>query len=268
MFSSSAVFIRWAAPLDPITISAARMTLGSLTVVVISLVLQRTWRPPPRSDVLRYVLYGLVAAVHFAFFVSSLAFTSIAHALSITYTAPIWVTVFGCLLTQECFPRHKWPAMAATIIGIGIMTGFEPVLDGRMLLGDLLALGSAISFGFYSVIGRSERSRASLFTYTATVYGVAGLWLMIPGWLAYEPGTLSWQAGLAVLGSSVLSLGFGHTLYNAALRKLHPTVVNVIAAQEVTGGVLLGVVFLGEIPGPVAIIGSFIAMGGVIRTLA
>jgi len=267
MFSTSSVLIRWAAPLNPLTITAGRMSLGSLAVIAVSLALKRTWQPPPRRDWPRYLLYGLIAAGHFAFYIASLAYTTIAHSLSITYTAPIWVTLFARLFLGEPFPRRKWPGVLISIIGIGVLTGFEPSMDRRMWVGDLLALGAAICFGLYSVVGRSQREKAPLLTYTAAVYGVAGLWMAVPGWLAYQPGSLTWPAGLAVLGGSILPLGIGHTLYNAALRRLHPTVVNVLATQEVLGGILLGVVLLGEVPGPSAAVGSIVAVGGVIWTL-
>ncbi len=266
-FSSSPIFVRWAAPLDALTITAGRMLFGSLAVILVSLGVRRTWQPPPREDLPRYLLYGLIAAAHFSFYIASLTLTTIAHALSITYTAPVWVTLFARALLGEPFPRRKWPGVALTVIGIGILTGFEPTLDRRMILGDLLALGGAICFGLYSIAGRSQRDRVPLFTYAATVYGIAALWMLVPAWTAYRPGTLSTTAGLAVLGAAVFPLGIGHTLYNAALRRLHPTVVNVIATQEVTGGVLLGVLLLGEIPSPGTLIGSIVALAGVIWTL-
>lgn len=267
MFSSSPIFVRWAAPLNPLTITAGRMLFGSLAVILISVGLRRTWRPPPRDDVPRYVLYGLIAAGHFGFYIGSVSLTTIAHALSITYTAPIWVTLFAWALLGEPFPLRKWPGVVLTVIGIAILTGFEPTLDRRMIIGDLLALGGAICFGLYSVAGRSQRGKASLFTYAATVYGIAALWMIVPAWLAYRPGTLSGTAALAVLGAAVFPLGIGHTLYNAALRRLHPTIVNVIATQEVTGGVLLAALLLGEIPSPGTLIGSAVALAGVIWTL-
>lgn len=267
MFSTSAVLVRWAAPLNPLSITAARMFLGSLAVVAISLALRKNWRPPPRADWPRYLLYGLAAAAHFGFYIASLSFTSIAHSLSITYTAPIWVTVFSRFILGEPFPRRKWPGIAIVVVGIGVMTGFEPTLDGRMIVGDLLAFGSAISFGLYSVAGRARRGETPLFTYAATVYGCAALWLALPGWMAYQSGTLTWRASLAVLVASIFPLGIGHTLYNAALRRLHPTIVNVIATQEVTGGILLGALLLGEIPGRSTIVGSVVALSGVIWTL-
>ncbi len=267
MFSTSSIFVRWAAPLNPLTITAGRMLFSSLTVVVISLALRRNWRPPPPADRRRYWLYGLIAAAHFGFYNASLFFTTIAHALSITYTAPIWVTLFSSLVLKEPFPKRKWPGMAIAVAGIAILAGFEPTLDGRMVVGDLLALGSAICFGLYSVAGRRERGKAPLFTYAASVYGIAALWMLVPGWLAYRPGTLTWQSFLAVLGASIVPLGIGHTLYNAALRRLHPTIVNVMATQEVTGGVLLGMMLLNEFPGWTTLAGALVALLGVIWTL-
>jgi drug/metabolite transporter (DMT)-like permease len=266
-FSSSPIFVRWAAPLDALTITAGRMLFGSLAVILISLGARQVWRPPPRDDLPRYLLYGLIAAAHFGFYIGAVTLTTIAHALSITYTAPIWVTLFAWVVLGEPFPRRKWPGVVLTVIGIGILTGFEPTLERRMILGDLLALGGAICFGLYSVAGRSQRGKVPLFTYAATVYGIAAVWLMIPAWLAYRPGTLGGTAVLAVLGAGVFPLGIGHTLYNAALRRLHPTIVNVIATQEVTGGVLLGVLLLGEIPSASTLIGSAVALAGVIWTL-
>jgi drug/metabolite transporter (DMT)-like permease len=58
-------------------------------------------------------------------------------------------------------------------------------------------------------------------------------------------------------------LGIGHTLYNAALRRLHPTIVNLVATQEVTGGVILALLLLGEAPSLNAIVGAAITLIGI-----
>ncbi len=59
-----------------------------------------------------------------------------------------------------------------------------------MLLGDLLALVSAITFGLYSVAGRSQRERYGLFTYTGTVYALGALWALPAALLNITPGRL------------------------------------------------------------------------------
>ncbi len=72
---------------------------------------------------------------------------------------------------------------------------------------------------------------------------------------------------LALLLAGLVPLGFGHTLYNAALRRTHATVVNLIATQEVTGGIILGAIFFSQIPQPNEIAGALIALLGIALVL-
>jgi len=62
-------------------------------------------------------------------------------------------------------------------------------------------------------------------------------------------------------------LALGHTLYNAALRRTHATYVNLIATQEVTGGIILGYLFLGEVPTLSSFLGAVITLAGIVRVL-
>jgi hypothetical protein len=65
ILSTSSILVWWAVPpLHPITVTAGRMALGSLTVIAISLTFSRTWRPPPAQFWPQYLLYGLIAAAH------------------------------------------------------------------------------------------------------------------------------------------------------------------------------------------------------------
>jgi drug/metabolite transporter (DMT)-like permease len=56
-------------------------------------------------------------------------------------------------------------------------------------------------------------------------------------------------------------------MYNAALRRTHATVVNVIATLEVVGGIVLGALFLNQIPQPNEIAGALIALLGIALVL-
>jgi drug/metabolite transporter (DMT)-like permease len=44
---------------------------------------------------------------------------------------------------------------------------------------------------------------------------------------------------------------------------MHPATVNIIASQEVMGGILLAWLVLGEVPGPHAIVGAALTLLGV-----
>jgi drug/metabolite transporter (DMT)-like permease len=267
-FSSSAVLVRWAAPLSPYEIATGRLLVAALAVWGLSALTERrngrrataslTW-----PDLPRFVLIGLVTALHFFLYIASLSFTTIAHSLAIVYTSPIFVTLLSAWLLREPLPRHKWGGILIAVIGVAILAGFEPRLTSRMLLGDLMALGSAVAYGFYSVAGRSQRERFPLLTYAGTVYAVAALWTLPIAALNLTLPAYGLRQVLAMVGLGIGPLALGHTLYNAALRKAHATSVNLIATQEVTGGVLLGFLLLGEVPSLNSLIGAAITLAGI-----
>ena len=150
------------------------------------------------------------------------------------------------------------------VLGVGVLAGFEPHFTRRMLIGDLMALGSAITFGIYSVAGRSQRDRYPLFVYAGTVYAVAALWLIPPAAANFSPDGYTLAAVGSILFLGLFPLGLGHTLYNAALRRVSATYVNLIATQEVTGGIVLGILLLGEYPTINSVIGALVTLAGIV----
>ena len=261
-FSTSPVFVLRARPLSPAEITVGRLASAAVLVWILALFSrQPLW--PRRADLPRFAAFGLITALHFLSYIASLNFTTIAHSLAIVYTAPVFVALFSAWLLKEPIARRKWLGVAVTVAGIAVLAGLEARMNSRMVLGDLLALVSAITFGLYSVAGRSQRERYGLFTYAGTVYGLAALWALPAAALSFTPAGYRAAPLLSLLGAGLIPLGMGHTLYNAALRRTHATTINLIATQEVTGGVLLGAIFLGQIPAPNEIAGALIALVGI-----
>lgn len=179
-FSTSAIFVRWSQPFNAIEIAFWRLVAATLLVVLMGIITDQRLMLE-RHQVPRFLFYGLVTALHFIFYIAALSFTTIAHALAITYTSPIFVTLFSALVLYEPLPQRKYFGIGLTVIGIAIMVGFEPhytacSLQGQcMILGDGLAILSALCFNIYSIAGRGERDRHPLFRYTTNVYGMAAL---------------------------------------------------------------------------------------------
>ncbi len=266
LFSTSPVLVAWGAPLNAFEMTAGRLTVGALAVWGMARVAGQPLLPR-RADGLRFAGFGLAAALHFLGYIASLNFTTIAQSLALVYTAPIFVTIFSALFLQEPIAPRKWFGAIITVIGIAVMVGLETQLTDRMLFGDALALVSAITFGLYSVAGRSQRERYGLFTYAGTVYALAALWVMPAALLRFTPSGYTARSVAAVVASGLLPMAIGHTLYNAALRRTHATTVNLIATQEVTGGVLLGWLLLSQAPQPNEIVGIAVALIGIVIVL-
>ncbi len=265
-FSTSPVLVLWAAPLSPFEITVGRLACAAALVWLLA---RFNGQPllPRRVDLPRFALFGLITAVHFISYIASLNYTTIAHSLAIVYTAPIFVTLFSVWFLHEHIARRKWLGVLVTVAGIAILAGFEPRFSGRMLLGDGLALVSAVTYGLYSVAGRSQRERYGLFTYTGTVYSLAALWALPAAVLSFTPAGYNPRSLLALLGAALIPLGTGHTLYNAALRRTHATTVNLVATQEVTGGVLLGALLLNQVPQVNELVGAGVALLGIALVL-
>lgn len=273
-FSTSAVFVRWSAPFSSVEIAFWRLAIAALLVGLMG-VFTHTRLLLKRQEVLRFLFYGLITALHFIFYIAALSFTTVAHSLALVYTSPIFVTLFSSIFLHEPLPWRKYLGIGVAVVGVAIMAGFQPHytacnLHGTgqcMVLGDGLAILSAICLAIYSVAGRSERDRHPLFRYTFNVYGLAALWLFpFALYLAfqhsYPPGAVA-----AVIALGVFPLGLGHTLYNASIRKVHATYANLIATQEVTGGIILAIFLLGEIPSLLTILGVLITLSGILGVL-
>jgi drug/metabolite transporter (DMT)-like permease len=275
-FSASPVLVRWAArSLSSFEIAAGRLLVAGILVLGVALLRSRVkLRATVGRDLLavraewrRFALIGLVTALHFFFYAYSLEFTTIAHSLAIMYTAPIFVALLSRLMFAEPLSIRKWLGVVVAVLGVAVLSGFEPNFTRRMLIGDLLALGSAITFAIYSIAGRGQRERYPLLVYAGSVYILAALWLLPVAAVAHTPGSFNWLAVASIVGLGVFPLACGHTLYNAALRRLNATYVNLIATQEVLGGVLLGALLLREIPSFNSIIGGLITIGGILLVL-
>jgi len=271
-FSTSPIFVRWSAPFNAFEIAFWRLAIAALLVAALGIITRQRLLLK-RQEVPRFIFYGFVTALHFLFYVASLSFTTIAHSLALIYTSPIFVTLFSAIMLREPLPVRKYASIGVAVIGVAIMVGFEPhyttcSLHGQcMLLGDGMALLAGLCFAIYSVAGRGERDRHPLFRYTTNVYGLAALWLL-PVMLLYAfQHAYPLAAVGAVVALGVFPLGLGHTLYNAAVRRMHATYANLIATQEVTGGIVLGIFLLHEVPSMAAVIGVVVTLIGIVGVL-
>lgn len=265
-FSTSPVLVRWAAAsLSSYEIAAGRLLLAGLLVLGVAALRGESWAGLTRWPV--FVAIGLVAAVHFGAYIGSLSFTTIAHSLALVYTAPIFAALLSWRLLGETLRPRQWLGIVIAVAGVAIMAGFTPNFDRTMLIGDALALLSAVTFAVYSIAGRRQRHHVSLLVYAGAVYLMGGLWLLPLAAANFSAGGYTLPAILSVVALAVVPLGLGHTLYNAALRRMRATSVNLIATQEVTGGVLLGIFLLGEIPSAVTVAGIAVTLAGIILVL-
>lgn len=209
------------------------------------------------------VASGLFLGLHFATWIASLGYTSVASSVVLVSMGPVFVGVGSWLLLRE-------RPGALLVVGIVLAAAGSVVISwgdldqGRdQLVGDLLALAGAIFVAGYLMIGYRVRARRSLTTYIALVYGVAMVALVLIVLLAGQPmfgyglDAYGWVLALA-LGPQIV----GHSTLNWALRYLSATFVAIVTLAEPIGSGILAYVLLGEAVGwPTAIGGAMVLAG-------
>ena len=279
--STASIFIRYAQEYAPsLVIAAWRMVLATAVLTPLTLALRRAeLRSLTRRELGLALLAGFFLAVHFATWISSLAFTTVASSVVLVDTAPLWVALIAPLALGERISRPVILGMWLAFIGSVIIalsdaclwTGGSLVcppaaefVRGRAFFGDLLALAGAIAAAIYLVIGRSVRSRVSLLTYIFAVYGVSAgflVFLMLGADLpafGYPPVAYLWFLALALIPQLL-----GHTSYNWALGYLPAAYVSLALLGEPIGSTILAMIFLGEVPGGLKIIGGALTLAGI-----
>ena len=264
-FALGAPLSRAALPVSPAEVTFGRLGLAALAAGAALIVLRRS---PPRVWRPSLALLGAVLYAHFFLFTLAAQTTTTAHALAIVYASPVIVALGSTVLLRE--PLRPWQALGviATVVGIGVLVGFEPAQSGATVHGDLAAFGSGLALAAYVLAGRFLRRRLPLVSYVTGVYGWAALFALPAAAFAFEPSAYAAGPIASILVLGLVPLAIGHTLLNAAVRRVPATIPNVISTQEATGGVILGAVMFGEIPGASALVGAALALTGVIAVLA
>ncbi len=262
VFSTSPVLARVAVTeLPEGLVAGGRLIIGGAVVLAVAVLrresfqLKRNWRLITFS--------GACLSVHFLSYVAAIDRTSLAHAITLVYLSVPVIAVLSWLLFGEALSRLQWLGVGLALAGLVMLTGFEPMLSPGMLIGDAWAVVCAITFAFYSLAGRRRGADMGLLAYAGSVYLVAGAMALPFAAVAFVPGSVSGAAWASVVGSGLLPMAAGHTLYNAALRLTSATVVNLIAMQEVVFAVVLGAVLFSESPTPATLAGVALTLGGV-----
>jgi drug/metabolite transporter (DMT)-like permease len=212
------------------------------------------------------LLAGALLAVHFAVWITSLAYTTIAASVVLVTTQPIFVIALSRVLFGERIRGLTLTGVLCALFGAAVVSGgdFGSVARPRALEGDVLALAGAVTAAGYFVAGRHLRQEVSLLTYAALAYTTCAI-LLLPVVLlsgAQLSGFPARTWGLFVLMAAVPQM-LGHTVFNYLLKEVEATVVAISVMGEPVGATLLGLAIFGERPPFTALLGGVLILAGI-----
>ncbi|MCS6993300.1 MAG: DMT family transporter [Anaerolineales bacterium] len=278
--STAAIFIRYAQQEVPsLVIAAVRLSLASLVLAPLALMRHRAELSAlSRRETTLGLLSGFFLALHFATWISSLEFTSVASSVVLVSTTPLWVALLSPLVLRESIHRAAIVGLVLALLG-GAVVGMSETcrfeyglvcpplgqfFQGQALWGNFLALCGAWMGAGYLLIGRRLRAKMSLISYIFLVYGMAALVLLVimraAGFspFGYPPLNYLWMLLLALVPQLL-----GHSTFNWALRYLPASFVAVTLLGEPIGSTLLALLILGEVPSVLELVGGVLILTGI-----
>ncbi len=273
------IAISTAAVLVRLTIAAAHLSgvgfslvMAASRLAIASLIVLPTWRSiaatkPNKTAWGCAIAAGVALAIHFATWISSLSYTSIAASTAIVTTNPIWVALLSWLWLKEKTSRQTLLGIGLALIG-GLLICFGDISGDRPsapLLGNGLALVGAWASSGYLLLGReAQRHGFGVGGYVVVAYTTAAIALLpLPpmfgyGYTHYSPVVYGYLILMALVPQVM-----GHTSFNWAVRWVSPTLLTLIILLEPIFASLLGYLLFAEIPGAIMLIGTLVLLTGV-----
>ncbi len=265
--SSSSIFTRLGQAGAPsLVIAVYRLLIagGVLFLFVISKN-RSEFRTVDRKTFLLFLSAALFLAAHFASWITSLEFTSIASSVVLVTTTPVWVAVFSPFFLKEKISMKMWVGIMLAVLGSVVVAGsqachfnttgqiicpqFNEMFAARSFWGNLLALVGAWMAAGYMIVGRKMRKRFSITFYAFMVYSLAGFYLLFVVILTrlplfgYTNESYLWMILLAFIPQLI-----GHSTFNWALGFLSASLVSVAFMAEPVGTIILALIVFGETP--------------------
>ncbi|MCZ2126595.1 MAG: DMT family transporter [Anaerolineales bacterium] len=279
--STSSIFIRYAQSGGAPSLVIAALRLTFATLILAPVAFARHWdeiRRFTRTEILLGIVSGVFLAAHFAAWITSLEYTSVASSVVFVGTGPLWVALLSPLLLKERVSRVAMIGLGVAVVG-GIIIGLgdacvwnrglicsplSEALKERAMWGNFLALVGAWAVTGYLVIGRKLRGGTALVPYIFLVYGVSAVVLLLLMALSgaspfgYGAKTYLWVFLLAAIPQVI-----GHSVYNWALKYLAATLVAVSVLGEPIGSAILAFFLLHETPSPMTLFGGLLILLGI-----
>lgn len=147
-------------------IAAYRLSLAA--VVLLPVALSRgfsSFKPLSGCDWLWISLSSLFLSLHFALWITSLSYTSIASSVVLVTSHPAFVAMVSYFLWGERFRRLTLAGIAVALLGVVLINYGGFTFGSEAAQGNLLALLAAFSMGAYLLIGGRLTTRVSILSY-------------------------------------------------------------------------------------------------------
>lgn len=260
---------------DSLSIAFYRLLFTTLLILPFVIFLKKTReeiKNLPRKTILIMIGIGFILAAHFAFWITSLSYTSVASSVILVTAHPILVGPVSHFFFKEKLSMLNSIGIIVSVVGVIILvTGnIQPGLETiDTLEGNILAILGGVMAGLYILGGRKIRKTVSVTSYASIVYSISAIVLFVLCIVFNsELINISLTDFEIFIAMAIVAGIFGHTLYNWSLKHVRASIASVALLGEPLGSTLWAILIpaIAQIPSKYTVFGGAIILLGIYLT--
>jgi drug/metabolite transporter (DMT)-like permease len=261
--SLSAMFVRWSEAPGPI-VGFYRLLISSFLLTPLFIQQQKKLEPIDKKYLIFPILGGIFTAFDFAFWNSSLKFTTAANATLLGNTSPLWVALFAFFIFREKLRGVFWFGLAIALAGAALVMGSDFLRHPTLGLGDLMASTAAIFYASYQLVTQRGRKHIDPLRYMWLVGLSATIGMFIMNIVLGNSFTgYPAQTWIIFFITAIVSQMIGYLAITYALGHLPASIVSPTLIGQPILTTILAIPMLGEIPNTIQWVGGAIALAGI-----
>lgn len=216
-----------------------------------------------RRELLLSLLVGVVGLAGSNFFYYfAIQKSTVATAITVQYTAPVWVLLYLVARRQQRATIRRIIAVAMALMGSMLVVGVGSSAGLKLTsIGVLAALGAAFTYAFYNVAAAGlVQRRASWLVMLYALLGSVLFWLVMnPPWKVWAQHYSAKQWGFLAT-FAMISVLLPFNLYFAGLKYLDPTRAIVTSCLEPVFAIVFAASFVEERIGVLQVCGMALVL--------
>ena len=265
LWGTSGIFVKLLTPygFTAPQLSLIRGTISFLAMLTYTLIFNKSIMRIDLKDLIFSLFIGITLYGTATLYYSSMQMTSVATAVVLMYTAPIYVTAFSVAFLKEKSSRLKTSSIALMLIGCALTSGIVGGLEFNTL-GILLGVLSGIVYAAYNVITKIALARG-LNPITLSLYGF--LFMALTALITARPSQIFSNASEAPAVTVPLMIGLGvftfvlpYFFYTLSMRDLPAGTASALSIIEPLAATLFSAVIFFEIPSLVSALGILLIL--------
>jgi len=253
-FGFAPILVRLAPGVSPVTLAAYRTFFAAILLLPFWVLYKRK-KSEEQSYTRKQKWLGALAGVclgfHFILWIASLKYTSVASSSVLVTIHPIILIVVESTLFSRKFRGVTWVGVFLTFMGSALLG----VADDKMMsafphpvLGDIFAVGAAVIFVVYILLGQNLRKHSTWLDYVFRVYSFAAV-ACVAVVVLFGIGFKITLIGIIVaLGLALGPQILGHGSLNYAVKYVSPTLLSTLVLSEPLLASILAYFMFDEVP--------------------